>query len=179
MRTLRRPGGTGAGATAATVLCAQRDQHVAFQAAEAALDDAEKDVQGSAANPAAVARNALLVPAPTSAAVSASVPSGVAGFAASGTPAPSPEGDAAPLWQVLDVSGAQDGGGTDAAMGAGQGCLPFKRPRYMVERRACHLPGEDAGAGVASHYCYRVTAIGFGAQLATAVLLSSVLRRPD
>ena len=172
---------------------AQRDRHVAFQAAEAAVDDAEKDIQGSAASPAAAARNGLFAPA------SASALDGAAGFAASCTSAPSPESDVSrgllaraqgnvkPVWQVVDLSGTEDGGAcsvpyggiTGAAMETGQGFLPFKRPRYIVERMECHQPGEDASAGAASRYCYRVTAIGFGAQPATEVVLQSVFRRPD
>lgn len=135
---------------------AQRDRHVAFQAAEAALDDAEKDIRSAVPD----ASRGLLTRA---------------------------QGDAAPAWQVVDVSRAEDGGAgsvaygslTGAAMETGQGFLPFKRPRYIVERIECRQPGDDAATGAAPHYCYRVTAIGFGAQPQTQVVLQSVFRRPD
>lgn len=174
---------------------AQRDRHVAFQAAEAALDDAEKDIQG-AAGPSGAARGAQFAP------------DGAAGFAAACIPPPAPpdggpaseaKPDAArglleraalgatPVWQVVDLSGVEDGGlcsvpfggFTGAAMETGQGFQPFQRPRYIVERMECHLPGDDASAGAPPRYCYRVTAIGFGAQPATQVVLQSVFRRAD
>jgi type IV pilus assembly protein PilX len=135
---------------------AQRDRQVAFQAAEAALDDAETDIQRAMPD----ASRGLLARA---------------------------QGDAKPLWQVVDLSGAEDGAGgsvaygsfTGAAMETGQGFLPFMRPRYIVERMECHVPGEEASAGASPRYCYRVTAIGFGAQPETQVVLQSVFRRPD
>jgi type IV pilus assembly protein PilX len=130
---------------------AQRDRHVAFQAAEAALDDAEKGIQAGATAPACTAASAK------------------------------------PAWQVVDLSGVEDGGAcsatygsaTGAAMETGQGFLPFARPRYLVERLECHAPGEDAAAAPSTRYCYRVTVIGFGAQPATQVVLQSVYRPAD
>jgi type IV pilus assembly protein PilX len=189
---------------------AQRDGHVAFQAAEAALDDAENDIKGGAAGPAAIPRSGRAALFAPSAALD-----GTAGFSTgcisgpahdgAGDAEPVPDasrglleraqGGAKPVWQVVDLSGAEDGGGcsvpfgsfTGAAMETGQGFLPFKRPRYIVERMECHQPGDDAGAGAgagsgsgpSSRYCYRVTAIGFGAQPETQVVLQSVFRRPD
>jgi len=88
----------------------------------------------------------------------------------------------APVWQAIDLSGDEThtvgyGQYTGATMQTGQGFLPFKRPRYIIERMACHRAGEDASAPPA--YCYRVTAIGFGARPATQVVLQSVYRKPD
>jgi type IV pilus assembly protein PilX len=131
----------------------ERDRDVAFQAAEDALADAERDIQASPA-----------VAAPCDA-----VPG------------------AAPAWQRVDLSGVEDGGKctlsygarTGAAMSTGEGFLPFKKPRYVIERMACHPPGEDASAGAAASYCYRVTAIGFGARPATEVVLQTVFSKPD
>lgn len=129
----------------------ERDREVAFQAAEDAVADAERDIQegpGKAVDPAC---------------------------------------GAAPVWQRVDLSGVEDGGActleygaaTGAAMQTGQGFLPFKKPRYLIERAECHQPGEDASAGAAPTYCYRVTAIGFGAKPTTEVVLQSVFVKPE
>ena len=89
----------------------------------------------------------------------------------------------APVWQRVDLSGAacttEYGAATGAAMQTGQGFLPFKKPRYLIERTECHQPGEDASAGAAPSYCYRVTVIGFGAKRATQVVLQSVFSKPE
>ncbi len=126
-----------------------RDREVAFQAAEDALADAERDIEqgtGKVVDPAC----------------------GVA-----------------PVWQRVDLSGAVDGGActveygasTGAAMQTGQVFLPFKKPRYLIERTECHQPGEDAAGK--PNYCYRITVIGFGAKPATEVVLQSVYSKPD
>lgn len=127
----------------------ERDRDVAFQAAEDALADAERDIQSGTAEASAC--------------------------------------DRAPVWQRVDLSGAEDGGActlgygdhTGAAMLTAEGVLPFKRPRYVVERMACHQPGQDASAGAAAGYCYRVTAIGFGARPGTELVLQTVFVKPE
>ncbi|WP_444848146.1 pilus assembly PilX family protein [Duganella caerulea] len=124
----------------------ERDREVALQAAEDALADAERDIQSGTA------------------AVSAC--------------------DVAPAWQRVDLSGAEDGGActvgygehTGAEMLTAEGVLPFRKPRYLVERMACHQPGEDASA---VSYCYRVTVIGFGARPGTEVVLQTVYSKPE
>jgi type IV pilus assembly protein PilX len=133
----------------------ERDRNVAFLAAEDALKDAEHDIDDSS-DPA---RRAALPPATDS---PRSAP------AAAGLRARAPAGDAGVA--AVDLSGVEDGGGctamhgayTGAAMPTGEGFLPFKKPRYLIERMACHQPGDDAAASAPPHYCYRVTAIGFG-----------------
>ena len=90
----------------------------------------------------------------------------------------------APVWQSVDLSGKEDAGActvahgayTGAALPTGEGFLSFKKPRYVIERMACHEPGDDA---TTPHYCYRVTAIGFGARPETEVVLQSVFNRPE
>ena len=143
----------------------ERDRDVAFQAAEDALADAERDIQAGTA-----------VMAPCDA-----VPAVPAVPATPVTPV------TAPAWQRVDLSGVEDGGKctlaygarTGAAMATGEGFLPFKKPRYVIERMECHPPGEDASAGAAARYCYRVTVIGFGARPATEVVLQTVFSKPD
>lgn len=125
----------------------ERDREVAFQAAEDALADAERDIQ------------------------------------AGGGEVVDPACGEAPVWQRIDLSGAACtvayGAATGAAMQTGQGFLPFKKPRYLIERAECHHPGEDASAAAMPSYCYRVTVIGFGAKPATEVVLQSVFSKPE
>jgi len=151
----------------------ERDRNVAFLAAEDALKDAEHDIDESSA-PAR--RTAFDTGEGFAEACGASA----------GLRVRAPAG-ATPAWQAVDLSGAEDGGGctvahgtyTGAAMPTGEGFLPFKKPRYLIERMECHQPGDDASAGAPPRYCYRVTAIGFGAQPETEVVLQSVFSKPE
>lgn len=89
----------------------------------------------------------------------------------------------------MDLDAAAEGAGgavsygsfTGAAMQTGQGFLPFRRPRYLIELLPFHAPGEEAGApaGAAApaSYLYRVTAIGFGASEDTQVVLQTYYRK--
>jgi type IV pilus assembly protein PilX len=156
----------------------ERDRDVAFLAAEDTLADAERDIAGEAKGAGDPARAAALE--------AESFAADCAGGAAAGLRARA-AADKPPVWQVVDLSGAEDGGActathgayTGAAMPTGQGFLPFKKPRYLIERMACHQPGDDAAAGAASRYCYRVTVIGFGAKPGTEVVLQSVFSKPE
>ncbi|KQQ42505.1 pilus assembly protein PilX [Duganella sp. Leaf126] len=121
---------------------AERDREVAFRAAEEALADAERAIDDGSA---VVAHGAC---------------------------------EADPAWQRADLGGeaggactTEYGATTGAAMATGQGALPRKKPRYIVELLACHQPGADASAPQA---CYRVTAIGFGPTPGVEVVLQSV-----
>lgn len=78
-----------------------------------------------------------------------------------------------PVWRKVDLSSSA------CAVSAGPDVSPFKRPRYIVERMACHQAGDDAAAGAPPHYCYRVTAIGFGAGPEMEVVLQSVFSKPE
>lgn len=169
---------------------AGRDRQVAFQAAEDALNDAERDVAGGAPGAGGpgdagnggangnAAHRAMFGAAAEWGDGCAAPGQGLAARAAEG---------AAPVWQRIDLSGAEDtgrcslefGAMTGAGMPTGEGFLPFKRPRYIVERMQCHQPGEDASAGASPSYCYRVTVIGFGSKPETQAVLQSVYRRKD
>ncbi|WP_082552169.1 PilX N-terminal domain-containing pilus assembly protein [Massilia sp. Root351] len=156
---------------------AERDRYVALQAAEDALADAEREINGGAAS--APARTALLA---------AGNGLGFVPDCGLGTDNPALglcayTGGDAPVWEAVDLG--DDGAATrsvpfgrytGAIMETGQGFLPFKRPRYIIERVPYHPPGEDAGA---MHYFYRVTAIGFGAKESTEVVLQGSYRRAD
>jgi len=121
---------------------AERDHLIAFQAAEDALMDAERDINAGLGQPVDVPEQQ---PGPVSR-------------------------NHAPAWQVVDLEGSggtEYGALTGAAMPAGQGSQPFRRPRYMVERIA-YTP-----AGAPPAYYYRVTVIGFGPRSGTEAVLQA------
>lgn len=141
---------------------AERDHLIAFQAAEDALMDAERDINAGLGQPVEVP-----VPPP----VTGSQQAGAAGQQTGEhgqQSAVDGSAPAAPAWQVVDLAG--DGGTeygalTGAAMPIGQGNLPFRRPRYLVERVA-YTP-----AGAPPAYYYRVTVMGFGPRPGTETVL--------
>jgi type IV pilus assembly protein PilX len=127
---------------------AERDRLIAFQAAEDAMMDAERDINEGLGQPVEVP---LQPPASTS----------------------------KPAWQAVDLAGnggTEYGAVTGAAMAAGQGSLPFRRPRYLVERVAYLAAGAAAG-DPPSHY-YRVTVIGFGSRPGAETVLQASYTRP-
>jgi type IV pilus assembly protein PilX len=158
----------------------ERDRDVALVAAEDGLMNAERDIQDSS-DPAR--REAFAGADGADGDVAFGAACGVGGV---GLRARAVAG-AAPVWQEVDLSGASDGGACTvthgayaaAAMPTGEGFLPFKKPRYLIERMECHQPGDDASAAAPPHYCYRVTAIGFGAKPETEVVLQSVFSKPE
>ncbi len=156
----------------------ERDRHLAFQAAEAALLDAEIDIEGGL-DPAS-GRAAMFAPdsalgfAPGCGHGTASANVGLCLRAPVGV---------APVWQSIDFA---DGGAasahsvpygnfTGAILKTGQGSLPAKLPRYIIELMPYNYMGEDAGAKLS--YFYRVTAIGFGARETTQVVLQTFYRK--
>lgn len=155
---------------------ADRDRQLALVAAEDGLMDAERDIDGNAGTE----RGAMFTPAGAPGFVD-----GCEGGAAQLGLCAHAKGAAAPAWQTVDLSGSEDGGRhtvdygtfTGADMRTGSGVLPFRKPRYLIERLPCHLPGEEAGAAPA--YCYRISVIGFGPRPGTEVVLQSVLRKAD
>ena len=150
-----------------------RDRYIAFQAAEEALMDAENDIEGPA-------RSALFAPGSALGFVAG------CGFGAAsanlGLCLPADAADT-PVWQQVDFSDVHDatvksvpyGQFTGAGMATGQGFLPFKRPRYIIELVQYTHEGEDAGPQ-ASH-AYRITAIGFGTRENSQVVLQSYYRK--
>jgi type IV pilus assembly protein PilX len=178
----------------------ERDRQLAFQAAEDALADAEHDISGTAGSggAAAGAGRSAMFGADAGPVFAANCGAGAGGGGAGGGSDDAfagpgqgllahADGNAAPAWQSVDLSGAEDGGlcsvpygaYTAAAMQTGQGFQPFQRPRYVIERMLCHLPGEDAAATAAPQYCYRITVIGFGARPGTEVVLQTVFRKAE
>lgn len=141
---------------------------------------------GWAPTGSAAAAGTSVAPSATPAAATFAAECGVGGAAGAGLRLRAPSG-APPVWQSVDLSGVEDGGACTAGHGAftgaemqtGQGFLPFKKPRYLIERMECHQPGDDAAASAGPHYCYRVTAIGFAAKPGMEVVLQSVFAKPE
>jgi Tfp pilus assembly protein PilX len=144
----------------------ERDRHIALAAAEAALSDAERDIEGGT------------VPGSARAALFAAGPAGFAkgcGRGADDLGLCQAEADGAtPAWQVADLAGpvaVAYGGFTGAQFATGEGTLPARAPRYIIE----FIP--MAGAPPGSGSFYRITAIGFGTREATRVVLQSFYRK--
>jgi type IV pilus assembly protein PilX len=159
---------------------AERDREIAFYAAEEALMDAENDIEGSLA---ALERSAMFEPDGTPGFVDG-CGDGTAG-ANLGLCTRAADGDA-PAWQNIDVSddaagstrSVPYGAFTGASMQTGEGFLPFRRPRYMIEALPYTQEGEDAGPeGPAQRHFFRVTSIGFGPRETSQVVLQSYYRK--
>ena len=157
----------------------ERDRQIAFQAAEEALVDAQNDIEGL---PGAPGRSSLFAPGSAAGFADGCGDGGALGLC---LPAPQ-EGPA--LWLSMDLDGADGasravpyGQFTGAVMQTGQGFLPSRLPRYLIELLPFHPPGAQAAAaagGLATEsYVYRITAIGFGAQESTQVVLQSYYRK--
>jgi Tfp pilus assembly protein PilX len=153
----------------------ERDRHIAMQAAEAGLIDAERDIDGGA--DAASARAMLFAGG------------GALGFTAGcgrgassinlGLCTYAPD---APAWQGADLSASGNAAGavpygrfTGAALPTGGGGLPGRAPRYVIELMPLARAGEDAGQLAAN--VYRITAIGFGVRPGTQVVLQTFYRK--
>lgn len=164
-----------------------RDAEVAFQAAEAALLDAEIDVLGP--NPDSRQRLCLF----NSQDVSVFGAGCAGGGDRLGLCAPGEPGTE-PAWMSADFSAdarrsvaygdftGQVYLSADTAKGAHGGALPARAPRYIVEAvrshggwQADHL--QDASAG-GIRYLFRVTAIGYGTREETQVVLQTILSKP-
>ncbi|MGT2458911.1 pilus assembly PilX family protein [Cupriavidus basilensis] len=162
----------------------QRDRDLAVQAAEMALQDAEMDIQGVVA---VNSRSALF---------SGSNPNllpFVAGCNTGTTPGTAFQGLCAavdsgtPNWETVDF--AQTGANARAvAYGtftgrqfptAPTGLLPAALPRYIIEPIQDTSPGASGSPDAPVVYIFRVTAMGFGANTATRVMLQSYYRKAE
>ncbi|MGZ8290157.1 MAG: pilus assembly protein [Telluria sp.] len=157
----------------------ERDRHIAMQAAEAALADAERDIEAS--DPSS-ARAAMFAPG-----------SGFGFVEGCGQRAGDPnhglcsrvERPGVPAWLAARLadddpaaSGAVAYGAfTGARMPTGAGTLPAQPPRYIIELMPFPRAGEDAGQP--PNNFYRITAIGFGSRPATRVVLQSFYRKSN
>lgn len=137
----------------------ERDRLVAQAAAEAALVDAERDIDG-AAGPSS----------PRSAIFTSLDPNGFVARCAGRAEKTGlcRAAGATPAWQTADLGGSagvEYGRFTGRSMPTGAGMLPAAPPRYLIEL----LPG--------ARPLFRITALGVGADPATIVVLQSHYRR--
>ncbi len=156
-----------------------RDRQIAFQAAEAALLDAELDIEKS---PDITRTRSLLFAPGTSSgfiegcgAGEANPSLGLCAHATEGAPE---------IWLTVDFSNTASatvrsvpyGKFTGKNLPTDRGSLPCKLPRYIVEIMAYNKAGESADMSGRTYF-YRITAIGFGARDTTAVVLQSFYRK--
>ena len=154
-----------------------RDRQIAFQAAEAAVMDAEMDIENSTGPKSRSAQFA---------------PNSRAGFtpgcgaglsnAHLGLCELSPEG-VAPVWLTTDfqaddsdVRSVPYGHFTGQTFQTEKGTLPVKPPRYIIEVLHYTRAGEDATNPT---MFYRITAVGFGMRETTQVALQTFYRKDD
>ena len=148
----------------------ERDRQIALQAAEAALADAERDIEGGNA-PAS--ERAGLFAHDSGAGFVDGCGNGAANLGLCRRVA----GSAAPAWQRAHLADANDrhviefGRFTGAMLPFGRGTLPSRAPRYVIELMPYARAGEDAGRRTGN--VYRITAMGFGASDTTRVVLQS------
>ncbi len=158
-----------------------RDRQTALQAAEAALSDAELDIMGpvSAMGPAANQRVAMFGTLPADAGCSSNVDSNppTRGFCG-----PLPSGAYKAIFAVDSgtVQYATFGEFTDRADQfpvSTSGALPAKLPRYIIEKSTINYRNRAETAGKPFD-AFVVTAIGYGLQSSTQVVLQAVISKP-
>jgi type IV pilus assembly protein PilX len=159
----------------------ERDWQIGFQAAEAALLDAELDIENSP--DAGLSRSALFsadsaagFPAPDESICHSGSSNTLLGLCRHAA------GSAVPAWLAADfgdvdavtMSTVPYGNFTGHRMQTGEGALPARVPRYIIELMPYREPGNSAGK---LDYVYRITAVGFGARDTTQVVLQSFYRK--
>lgn len=151
---------------------AERDRQVALLAAEAALRDAERDIENEA-NPE---RAGMFAQGST------------AGFVPDCGRRNQPNAglclrtDPVPAWQSVDLADTGEqaravayGAFTGAVMATGGGSAPARPPQYLIEALPVQRAGEDASSPMPN--VYRITVMGFGARESTRVVLQGVYRK--
>lgn len=156
-----------------------RDRKLAFEAAEAALLDAQLDIEQASDTPrgALFGKSAPRFPVECSTAGtgSASVLLGLCDGVS-----------ADPAWQRADFADGSLANARTAAYGqftgqtmqAGAGPMQQRLPRYLIEAYADRRAGAVADLS-GSVRLYRISAMGFGAQDGTRVLLQAWYRRQE
>ena len=146
-----------------------RDRLIAFQAAEAALLDAEVDIRGPGSS-----RSGLFSPtASFGFEEGCSTNSNTRGMCLPvNTSAP-------PLWSTVSFTDTQRtvqmGDYTNRPYAAGvNGVQPERAPRYLIELIPDPTPGGNKGV---PRNLYRVTAVGFGPREETQVMLQMFFRK--
>lgn len=154
----------------------ERDKQIAMLAAEAALVDAEQDIENSSAD---TSRSTIFSPYSTE---------GFSDTCGKGDGnryqglCSNPDGGQKDAWMTVDFSdaGASSpsvpfGRFTGRTMPVGVGPFPRQLPRYIIEL----MMDSAAGQATQARYLYRITAVGFGTDSATQIVLQSFYRKTD
>ena len=152
-----------------------RDRQIAFQAAEAALSDAEIDIMGpnGAANSRVCDIHSRKVDLFTEGCGNTSLDRGLCATNTSATD---------PLFKSIDFEDttsarryASLGDYTVRNVGfsIGNSALPAQLPRYIIETIPFNIPGSSPNAKA-----FLVTALGYGLNVQTQVMLQSVIFKP-
>jgi type IV pilus assembly protein PilX len=155
-----------------------RDRQVALESAEAALLDAQVDIEHSP-DPA-LSRSAMFG-ADRGDGFIDGCGAGIGNVALGLCTRPD---EAAPSWVAVDLADASPtsartvgfGRFTGRRLPTGAGTLPARLPRYLIELLPFKQAGYTAVAGQVGAV-YRITAIGFGSHEATRVVLQTFYRK--
>lgn len=160
-----------------------RDMQVAWQSAEAALIDAELDIQGQPAS-APIKRNEIFDRSATD--LAKFIPGcGKSGEGKSfGLCAPSPAAGTKPDWLTADFTEAANDANTvgfgaftgRAFPAGGAGLQPAAVPRYMIEILEDPSSSRTKPPGSPKDYLYRVTSLGFGPSANTQAVVQMIYR---
>jgi type IV pilus assembly protein PilX len=155
-----------------------RDTQIAFESAEAAIIDAENEIDGVATTACTALRTDKFL------AKGFVMAAGTCGntTADRGLCAPVEEGSIAkPVWATVDFLDnnstavtTEYGAFTCRTFDAGSGVKPARAPRYIVERVPDRTPGKQADA-----FMYRITAMGFGPRVDTRTVVQVEYRKKD
>ena len=155
-----------------------RDRQTAFQAAEAALSDAEMDIMGPNPGGTSAGTNRVAIfgtlPADLGACSSETATRGYCG--------PLQSGDYKAIFAVESGSRQYANFGEftdreDQFPVSTTGALPAKLPRYIIEKSAINYRNRAETAGKPFD-AFVVTAIGYGLQPSTQVVLQAVISKP-
>lgn len=153
----------------------ERDRQLALESAEAALTDAERDIETSS-------RKHLFSTGGTDNFSEECGDGGGDQFRGLCLPAAA---GGAPLWQRVDLASKDMyaatvpyGYFTGRILQTGDGILPAALPRYLIELIPFKAR-ETKASGEEKIYLYRITAIGFGVRETTAVVLQTFYRKTD
>ena len=152
-----------------------RDRQIAFQAAEAALSDAEIDLMGpnTADNRRVCDIHSRKVDLFTEGCGNTTLDRGLCATNTSATD---------PLFKLVDFDDTSntrryaslgDFTGRNVGFSTGNSALPAQLPRYIIETIPFNIPGGSPNAKA-----FLVTALGYGLNVQTQVMLQSVIFKP-
>ncbi len=150
-----------------------RDRQTAFQAAEAALSDAEMDIMGP--NSASNQRVSMFgtLPADDGCSSATTTRGYCGGLASNAYQAIFANEGNSPQYATFGEFTNRAGDFPVSAAGA----LPVKLPRYVIEKSLINFRNRASAAGTPFD-AFVVTAIGYGLQPGTQVVLQAVISKP-